>query len=96
MRKTDLPTLVVAASWAYLLTSGVDGLLGIRSRHVPGYPANGQIILYAAIPAAFVVLLAGSAILSRKARWFYDFYPIVTALMGFLLLPILFVWAGGV
>jgi len=96
MRKTDLPTIIVAAAWVYLLMSGIDGLLGIRNRHVFGYPENGQIVLYAAIPAAFVVLLAGSAVLSRKARWFYNLYPVVTVLAAFLLLPILFVWGGGV
>lgn len=96
MRKTDLPAIIVAVAWVYLLMSGIDGLLGIRSRHVLGYPAIGQIVLYAVIPAAFVVLLAGSAFLSRKAGWFYDLYPVVTVLTAFLLLPILFVWGGGV
>jgi hypothetical protein len=87
---------LVVMTWAYLLKSGVDGLLGIRDRHVPGYPVPEQVILYAGIPATVLVALLTAAVLSRKVHWFYNVYPVVTALAAFLFLPVLLVWGGGV
>lgn len=96
MRWTDLPMAVVAAGWAFLLWAGIDGLLAIKSRDIPDYPATGQIILYAAIPALALAFLALSAILARKARWFHDLYPFAVGAAVFAFLPVLFVWGGGV
>lgn len=96
MRWTDVTTALIAAAWGYLLISGIDGLLGIKAQHVTGYPVQGQIILYAGLPTIFLLLLAGAVVLSRKARWFYDVYPIAVGLVGSLLLPVLMVWGGGV
>jgi hypothetical protein len=96
MRGTDIPTALVAAAWGYLLLAGIDLLLGVRAQHVPGYPAPGQLFLLAGLPALFLLLLAGAIILSRKARWFYYVYPFVTGLIGFLILPVLMFWGGGV
>lgn len=96
MRWTDLPLAVVAVGWSFLLWYGINGLLVIQSRNIPGYPAAGQIVLYAAIPTSVLVFLTLSAFLSRKVRWFRDLYPFVVgvAFLGFF--PVLFVWGGGV
>ena len=96
MRWTDLLTAMIGAAWGFLLFAGADGLLGIKAQHVPDYPVPGQIVLYAGLPTLFLLLLVGSVILSRRARWFYDFYPVVTGLFGFALFPVLMVWGGGV
>jgi hypothetical protein len=87
---------LVAAGWSFLLWSGIDGLLAIQSRHIPDYPATGQIILYAAVPISALALLALSAFLSRKVRCFYDLYPFAVGVIFFGLFPVLFVWGGGV
>ncbi|WP_404338838.1 hypothetical protein AB2M62_07035 [Sphingomonas sp. MMS12-HWE2-04] len=88
-------TLALAA-WAYLLWSGMDGLLAIEARHVSGYPAWGQLVLYAGLPAMALTLLIVSSIVARRTRWFYDLYPFVVGLLGFALFPTLLVWGGGV
>ena len=71
-------------------------MLRVKSRHIPDYPANGQIILYAAIPALALVLLALSVVLSRRVRWFYDLYPFAVGMVAFSVVPLMFVWGGGV
>lgn len=96
MRWADLCTAFMAAVWCYLLVAGVDGLIGIKAQHVPGFPASGQMILYAGIPAFFLLLLAGAIVLSREARWFYDAYPFAVGASAFALFPVLMVWGGGV
>jgi hypothetical protein len=96
MRWTDVSTALIAAAWGYLLVSGIDGLLGVRAQHVPGYPARGQIIFYAGLPALFLSLLAGAVLLSRRVRWFHDVYPFATGIVGLSLFPVLIFWAGGV
>jgi hypothetical protein len=96
MRWTDLPTILIAAAWGYLLFAGVGGLFGIRAQHVPGYPVSEQIVLYAGLPALSLMLIIGSFVLSRRARWFYDFYPFTTGIFAFALFPLLMVWGGGV
>ncbi|MDH7976052.1 hypothetical protein QH494_28065 [Sphingomonas sp. AR_OL41] len=96
MRRTDVPMFLVASGWAYLLWSGLDGLLAIRSRHIPGYPATGQLVLYAAIPALALALLAAGFTLSRTARWFYDIYPLVVVASAFAFFPVILAWGGGV
>jgi hypothetical protein len=88
MRRTDVPMFLVATGWAYLLWSGLDGLLAIRSRHIPGYPA--------AIPALALALLAAGFTLSRTARWFYDIYPLVVVASAFAFFPVILAWGGGV
>ncbi|AYJ84949.1 hypothetical protein D3Y57_02505 (plasmid) [Sphingomonas paeninsulae] len=95
MRWSDLPTTLIASAWGFLLFAGVDGLFGIKAQNVPGYPVSGQIVLYAGIPALFLLLLIGSVVLSRRARWFYDFYPFATGVFAFALFPVLMVWGGG-
>ncbi|UVO49994.1 hypothetical protein M0208_05465 [Sphingomonas sp. SUN019] len=96
MRWADLPTAVVVSAWGYLLIAGIGGLLSIKAQHVPGYPASGQVIQYAGLPALFLLLLIGAVILSRKARWFYDLYPFAIGFVGFLLFPFVMFWGGGV
>jgi hypothetical protein len=76
--------------------SGIDGLRGIEAQHVPGYPATGQIMLYAVIPAILLAALFALAVLSRKVRWLREVYPLATALAAVLVLPTLLVWGGGV
>ncbi|AYJ86061.1 hypothetical protein D3Y57_08910 [Sphingomonas paeninsulae] len=88
MRWNDLTTTLIALLWSLLLVSGVEGLIGIRSRHIPGYPATAQIILYAGVPVLFLLFLVGAAILSRKARWFYDLYPFATGLVALFTFPV--------
>lgn len=95
MRWTDLPNALVAFFWALLLATGIQGIAGIQERHVPGYPAAGQYVLYVAFPAIFLGLAALSAFLSRNSRWFYDLYPFAVVLLLMMSLPILFVWTGG-
>jgi hypothetical protein len=87
---------LVATLWAFLLFGGIDGLLAIRSRHIVGYPATGQIIGYAVLPALALGFLALSAFLSRKARWFYSIYPFAVGIAAFSIFPLLFIWSGGV
>ena len=96
MRWTDPLTTLIAIAWGFLLYAGIGGLVGIKAQQVPGYPAYGQIILYAGLPALFLLLLAGAVVLSRKARWFYHIYPLASGLIAFALLPVLLVWGGGV
>lgn len=87
---------LVAAGRAFLLWSGIDGLLAIQSRQIPDYPATGQIVLYAAIPSSALAFLALSAFSSRKVRWFYDLYPFAVGVAAFGFFPVLLVWSGGV
>ena len=96
MRWADLTTSLIAAAWGYLLIAGIDGLVGIQGQHVLGYPAWGQVIVYAGIPSLALCLLAGAVVLSRKARWFYDAYPFAVGFFGFAILPVLMAWGGGV
>lgn len=96
MRRTDIPAFLVATLWGYFLLSGIDGLIGIHKRAAPDYPATGQIILYAVIPAAFVIALAAAAFASRRWRWFYDLYPTVVMFCLFAVLPVMMVGGGGV
>lgn len=96
MRWTDLFTALIAATWGYLFVAGIEGLIGMKAQQVPGYPASGQLILYAGLPALFLLLLAGVIVLSRKARWFYDAYPFAIGLFALALLPVLMVRTGGV
>ncbi|MCD2322993.1 hypothetical protein LQ953_03055 [Sphingomonas sp. IC-56] len=86
----------IAAAWSYLLIAGVDGLIGIQSQHVEGYPASGQVVLYAGVPTLFLLLLASAVVFSRKVRWFHDAYPFAIGLLAFALFPVLMVWGGGV
>ncbi|MBD8641012.1 hypothetical protein [Sphingomonas sp. CFBP 13733] len=96
MRWTDLPTALVISLWGYLLYAGIGGLCDIKAQHVPGYPASGQMILYAGVPVLALLLLMGAVVLSRKARWFYDLYPFTVGLVAFLIFPVLMFWGGGV
>ncbi len=96
MRWADLLAAIVVTAWGYLLIEGIGGLLDINARHVPGYPAYGQLILYAGIPTLFLLLLALVVVLSRKVSWFYDAYPFAIGLVGFCSFPVLMVWSGGV
>lgn len=89
-------TAFVATAWALFVVVGVDGLLRIAGRDIPEYPASGQVVLYAGIPFGFLAIIAGSVVLSRKARWFYDLYPFAVGLCAFALFPVLMVWGGGV
>ena len=87
---------LIVAAWGYLLIAGVGGLFSIKAQHVPGYPASGQVMLYAGLPTLFLLLLAGAVVLSRNARWFHDAYPFAIGLFAFALFPVLMVWGGGV
>jgi hypothetical protein len=96
MRWTDLPTALVISLWGYLLYAGIGGLFGIKAQQIPGYPASGQVILYAGMPALALLLLIGAVVLSRKARWFYDLYPFAIGFVAFLVFPVVMFWGGGV
>lgn len=96
MRWTDLPNAMVATIWGLLLVSGIQGVLGIVSQHVAGYPATGQYLLYVGFPVLFLALSALWALLSRTKRWFYDLYPFAVVLTAFAVLPVILVWGGGV
>jgi hypothetical protein len=96
MRWADLPNAFVAIVWSALLLMGGQGIAGIKAQYVPGYPAIGQWILYVAIPIFFVGLTIAAAIIARRAKWFYDFYPFTIVLTGFPLFPVVMVWGGGV
>ena len=96
MRWADLPTIIIAIIWTFLLLSGVEGVLAIEARHVPGYPATGQWVLYVLVPAFFLAITALAALLSRKASWFYEFYPFSALFTAFAIVPVLLFWGGGV
>ena len=96
MRWADLPTAIVVSAWSYLFIAGIGGLLIIKAQLVPGYPAIGQVIQYAGLPALFLLLLTGAVVLSRKSRWFYDLYPFAIGFAGCLLFPFVMFWGGGV
>src|SRR6476469_6634403 len=72
MRWADLPNALVSSLWAALLFFGLDGITSIQQQHAPGYPATGQWVLYVGFPATFLSLGLFFALLSRRARWFYD------------------------
>ena len=96
MRWTDRFTALVVYAWGFLLMTGISGLLAIKSRHVPDYPAAGQVILYAGVPTVFLILLIVIIVLSRRARWFCDVYPFAVGLLTVLTFPVLIFWGGGV
>jgi hypothetical protein len=96
MRWADLPNGLIAAVWAYLLVSGLDGIRAIQERHLPDYPATDQWVLYVGLPALFVSLAMLAALAARKTRWFYDLYPFAVCFIGFCVFPILMFWGGGV
>src|SRR5690348_4257657 len=78
--------------WGGLALSGLGGIHDVAARHVPGYPATGQIIYYLIVPLTGAALSLGLGLLAFFKR---------SALAGSLLLVLLFLslpyflFAGG-
>ena len=51
--------------WLFMTLAGISLIEGIRGQHVPGYPNDGQLWLYVAVP---LIGLVGSAVILGFAK----------------------------
>src|SRR5437763_359397 len=68
MKFTAILPVAAVASWALILVVGFDGIDGVRSQNVPGYPSDGQLRYYIHLPASVVALALVTWTLSLRYR----------------------------
>ena len=59
---------IVCALWAGLFWIGVGLMKHVKTQHVAGYPAAGQIFYYVKVPATMIVTLIFLALLVNLIR----------------------------
>ena len=96
---TTWPASRIAAAvstvlWLFMALIGISGIEGVRDQHVPGYPNDGQLRLYVAIP--LIGFAASAAILGFANRLPSWANRIVMSITLLALLPVFMTFGGGV
>ena len=95
MKGTHILALAATTLWALVLLMGLGGVDSVRSQHVLGYPAAGQIRFYVYFPATVLALVVATWALSIYRRQFKALAATVIALTLLLLPGYLFFYTGG-